>query len=38
MRYETPEMLVLVFKAEDVIKTSSLEKVPDPDEGFDFST
>ena len=22
MRYETPEMLVLVFKAEDVIKTS----------------
>ena len=38
MRYETPEMLILILKAEDVIKTSSLENVQDPNEGFDFST
>lgn len=39
MEYLKPEMLILVFKAEDVITTSgSLNlKEEDLDEGFDFA-
>ncbi len=38
MKYFKPEMMIIVFEAEDVITTSgSLVEKPDPDEGFDFA-
>ena len=38
MEYLKPEMLIVVFEAENVIRTSGpLTETPtDPDEGFDF--
>ena len=38
MEYLKPEIQIIVFEAEDVIKTSGpLDQTPtDPDEGFDF--
>jgi len=39
MEYLKPEMQIIVFEAEDVIRTSGpLNPTPtDPDEGFDFT-